>query len=299
MFSIGGNGAEIPFKAYWLNPDQMMIMLMQSSSEAGIEMRRKMVDLKNDIRDGRLVYADGALVPGQAAQAIDAKAKLLPSPPKKPFDPYETMVTTPTSPELESIQPYDDQILAADLAESRRPRRLPRPEAILTDENGELRMRYSTLAVILGKELYETYYYGRAKAQVIGTIAPVWTREELYGGFMRYHGEAGHHEAPYFTMAQAIAIAIDMDLGHREREILEAFRRYMRVLTNYAEETAKFAAQRAEAEAKLANAPSILGLLARLDEKFDQLPEKVAGIASSEATARVPRHPAWQFWKRG
>lgn len=60
VFSIGGNGAEIPFKAYWLNPDQMMIMLMQSSSEAGIEMRRKMVDLKNDIRDGRLVYADGA-----------------------------------------------------------------------------------------------------------------------------------------------------------------------------------------------------------------------------------------------
>lgn len=62
LFALTGNGAKYPIKGYWLNADQMMIMAMKSSSAKAVAFRRRIVSLINDLREGRLVYRDNALV---------------------------------------------------------------------------------------------------------------------------------------------------------------------------------------------------------------------------------------------
>lgn len=145
VFAIGGNGAQIPIKAYWLNPDQLMILTMQSRTPKGVAFRKVLIDLVKALREGRLVYADGALVTAEPKPAPQPKALKTPSPILT--DPRQIVPQTPTSPQLQSIEPYDDQTLAVEINQNRRMRgRSQLPSTILEDSAGELCMRYSMLA---------------------------------------------------------------------------------------------------------------------------------------------------------
>ena len=66
--SLGGNDVEMSILAYWLNLDQLMILLMRSSSDRAIEFRRRIINLIKDLREGRLVYRDNALVASEPRQ---------------------------------------------------------------------------------------------------------------------------------------------------------------------------------------------------------------------------------------
>lgn len=85
LFAVVGNGAKYPVKGYWLNGEQFMILLMKSSSARAIEFRRRVVMILRDLREGRLVYRDNALVacePGHAPQTAHAGQPT----PTLPFD---------------------------------------------------------------------------------------------------------------------------------------------------------------------------------------------------------------------
>jgi hypothetical protein len=68
LFAVVGNDAKYPIKGYWLNSDQLMILLMKSSSAKAVEFRRRIVTLIRDLREGRLVYRDNALVAAEPRQ---------------------------------------------------------------------------------------------------------------------------------------------------------------------------------------------------------------------------------------
>ncbi|PZR92429.1 MAG: hypothetical protein DI537_13640 [Stutzerimonas stutzeri] len=57
-------------------------------------------------------------------------------------------------------------------------------------------MRYSAVAAILRKALYDTHIYARGPSVVVGRVATISTCEELYGGFMKYHGDAAAMRRP-------------------------------------------------------------------------------------------------------
>lgn len=307
VFAIGGNGAEIPIKAYWLNADQLMILTMQSRTPKGVAFRKVLVDLIKALREGRLVYADGAMI---EAQPKPAAVKAIPAHRRPLICQSELGPRDQVSPQLRSILKIEDEGTADRMLHDARMEKIaPSLEAFLTDETGQLRMRYSTLATILKRDLNEVYYKCVADYGHIARIAPLWTREELYGHFSYAPNDLGRHEAPYLTLAQAVAIAVDMRAGHLEDEIVEAFRRYMRVLSGYAEETARHAAQRAEWEAKLVNAPTVLGLLKRVSDGQDHLAAQIheqssrlsaveAAIASTAERKRAPGR-GWRFWRTG
>ncbi|PZR92428.1 MAG: hypothetical protein DI537_13635 [Stutzerimonas stutzeri] len=71
----------------------------------------------------------------------------------------------------------------------------------------------------------------------------------------------------------------------------------MRVLTNYAEETAKFTAQRAKAEVKLKNALTILRLLGMQSGKLEKLAQQIAALAACDP--QKPHSPSWRFRGQG
>ena len=70
LFAVVGNDAKYPIKGYWLNSDQLMILLMKSSSAKAVEFRRRIVTLIRDPREGRLVYRDNALVAAEPRQGV-------------------------------------------------------------------------------------------------------------------------------------------------------------------------------------------------------------------------------------
>lgn len=309
VFAIGGNGAEIPIKAYWLNADQLMILTMQSRTPKGVAFRKVLVDLIRALREGRLVYADGAMI---EAQPKPADVRAIPAEKRPAIRQRELGPRDQVSPYLRSIDKRDDARTADSMAHDARMAKIaPPPEAFITDETGQLRMRYSTLATVIEKDLYDVYYRCLERHGTAFKVAPKWTREELYGHYSYAPNDDGRHEAPYVTLAQAVAVAFDMRASDREDDIVEAFRRFMRVLSGYAEETARHAAQRAEWEARLENAPTVLGLLKRNADGLERLAEKIdrqtdafremqvrlAGLETA-ITAKQSR-PIWQFWRRG
>ena len=85
LFAVVGNDAKYPIKGYWFNSDQLMILLMKSSSAKAVEFRRRIVTLIRDLREGRLVYRDNALV---AAEPRHDTQTAHASPPRHalPFD---------------------------------------------------------------------------------------------------------------------------------------------------------------------------------------------------------------------
>lgn len=85
LFAVVGNDAKYPIKGYWLNSDQLMILLMRSSSAKAVEFRRRVVTLIRDLREGRLVYRDNALVAAELRQGAET-AHASPQSHSLPFD---------------------------------------------------------------------------------------------------------------------------------------------------------------------------------------------------------------------
>lgn len=279
VFAVVGNGAKLPIKAYWLNADQMMILAMQSRTPKGVAFRRTLIDLVKALREGRLVHHERALPP--------SAPKIMPA--VKPAPVPTGGLDLRQGEELEMlVQCSDDQR-----------RGIHQPEPFVVDETGALRIRYSQLAEILGVDLRATYNPSRLKRPMVTRAAPLWTRREGGGGFMRYHGDYGLHEAPYYTLGQAVAIAVDLNKGDHDHLVERAFDRFGLILTDYADKQAAWRAQRAEDEARLARAPNLLGLAASNGEKLEKLSADVGKILDLLPAQRATTRPWWAPWRRG
>lgn len=275
-----GSGADRDVIAHYLGQGPLFYIVPKTRTPKGKELGILMTHVF-------IAWWEGKLRPvGERPQP-----QALPKSPPLLGDPREIIQQAPVSPQLRSIEPSDDQMLAGEIDLNRLMKNPPEPEQILADETGELRMRYSMVAHLLDERLIDIYYYGGHQSAILKEIAPIWKRAERYGGFMRYHGEDGLHEASYFTLGQAMAIAVDRKKGHLQDEIIEAFNRHLRILSNYADEQLKHRATRAEIEAKMANPTTIVGQLTRMAEATEKVEQRLNAI-ESRATAR----PWWKPW---
>ncbi len=142
---VSGKGRTDDATVHYLTEDPLYYLVPMTRTKKGRELRILMTHVFIAWRKGSI-----------AAIAREPKPTL--KAPSTVPDPRQIVPLTPASPQLESIEPYDDQRLSAEMKEARRSRRPPEPEQIVTDETGQLRIRYSMLAYLIDEDLTETYY---------------------------------------------------------------------------------------------------------------------------------------------
>ncbi|WP_173044653.1 hypothetical protein [Bosea sp. ANAM02] len=269
VFSIGGNGAEIPMKACWLNPDQMMILLMLSRTPAGKAMRRKMVDLKNAIRDGRLVYADGGLVTSEPAKS--AGTAVVPA----RFVPAQSRWSDEA--EFDTIE-----------AQDRRARGIHNPTPFLVDTRNALRIRYDHFARRVDIPMRSVWLSFRDARDALAKLAPILTRKE--DGPLPYSQmDGGCHEAIYLTLGQAHHLCLDLDVEHHWQSVIAAFEAYNAFLTGETEQEIAWRKSREADAARLAATPTTFGLIESMTTRTESASAQVSGSvdALAEAVAKM------------
>lgn len=182
----------------FLNKRQMRAIVARSETEAADDLLEKLLDLYD-------AWEGGALEPARAVESKTPEAKLLD---------LIASGAKPPAPPL-TLDEEDD----VDAARLRRDARNGVFEQVpfLVDEARTVRIRYSELARLLGCEIAEVYSVARFHTDWLERVAPLHQRRERGGGWMTYHGEGGFHTATYYTVGQAIAIAVtivaDIDPG--------------------------------------------------------------------------------------
>lgn len=283
-------------KINFLNAEQAKFLIVTSATPKGRQLLVELIKLEKAWRDGTLEPAR----PTIEEKTPELKLlELIASGAKAPVD-----VPRPRRPSSAPLT-LDDEFEIDGIA-ARLNARYGVFEQVpfLVDETRSIRIRYSELARLLDCEAREIYSIARLQAGWLKGIAPLHQRRESGGGWMTYHDEGGVHTATYFTLGQAIAIAVSRGHSDLESEIVDAFALFDRILTDYADEHVAWRQNRDEDDAKMERAPTLLrasleqlraslegvALLREVSAKLDGL----AGSAPQPAASR-----GWRFWRRG
>jgi hypothetical protein len=94
----------------------------------------------------------------------------------------------------------------------------------LVDGTRSIRIRYSELARVIDRPIESVCDFADERPQWLGQIAPLHRRREC-------GVSGGVHMATYYSVGQAVAIAVGLGRSDAEDEILEAFTGFNGMLT--------------------------------------------------------------------
>ena len=206
-------------KINFLNSEQSKFLIVSSATPKGRDLLVDLIKLEKAWRDGTL----------EATPKIESK-----TPETKLLDLIASGAKAPSR----LRRPLTlDEVYEADAEDLRRDARdgIFGQVPFLVDETRSVRIRYSELARLVDCAVTDIYTVARLQAEWLVQIAPLHQRRERGGGWMMYHEDGGIHTATYFTVGQAIAIAVSRGRSDAEPEIVEAFARFDRILADYAD----------------------------------------------------------------